>query len=126
MTPSMVCPRRWAARYAKTGIRSGVFLRDSEDLLDGGEPLARPGEAVHAQRHHPALDRVVADVAGGGAAKDEAAGVLVDDEELVDAGAAPVAGPATLVAALAPEQHGAARGLDAERVEVGLGGSVRH
>ena len=43
----------------------------------------------------------------GGAAEHEAARVLVDDEQLVDAAAAPVAGAAALVAALAAVERGA-------------------
>src|SRR5262249_56179997 len=41
---------------------------------------------------------------GGGVGEDGASGFCRDDEELVDADAAAVAGAAALVAALAPEQ----------------------
>src|SRR5689334_115900 len=107
-------------------MRLGVFLRDPEDLLDRGDALAGPLPAVGAERHHAARDRVMTDLPGGRALEDEAAGVLVDDEELVDAGAAAVAGPPALLAALAAEQRDVGPGLDAERVEIGLRRRVGH
>src|SRR2546428_10030054 len=96
---SMVCPRRAAARYMKTGISgSGVFLRDSQHFLDGGDAFAGSRPAVHAQRRHAGLDGQATDLAARRAPENETANVLGDREQLVDGGSATVPGVATLVA----------------------------
>src|SRR2546430_16922491 len=58
------------------------------------------------------------------APKDEAARLFGDREQLVDAGAPAVAGPAALVAAASAVELPVRRPLDPERLEVGGAGRV--
>src|SRR5256886_8792806 len=82
----------------KTGISgSGVFLRDSQHFLDGGDAFAGSRPAVHAQRRHAGLDGQATDLAARRAPENETADVLGDREQLVDGGSAAVPGVATLV-----------------------------
>src|SRR2546425_5163727 len=123
MTPSIVWPRRSAARYTKTGISgSGVFLRDSQHFLDGGDALAGPRPAVRAQRRHAALDSEATDLAARRSPENEAADVLGDYEQLIDGSTATVAGAATLVAPATAIERDAGRSLHAERLDVGRRG----
>src|SRR5438093_1501616 len=126
MTPSIVWPRRSAALYTKTGIASGVFLRDAQDFLDRREPLARTPPSIQAQRHHAGGDGVLPDVAGRRATQHQAPRVFRNREELVDPHAPAIAGAAAVVAALAAEEPGVVGRDDAEGVEVGRAHLVRH
>src|SRR2546422_903398 len=126
MTPSMVWPRRSAALYTKTGMASGVFLGDAQDFLDRRQPLARAAPAVHAQRDHPGRDGVLPDVARRRPTQHQAARVLGDRDQLVDAHAPAVAGAAAFVATLAAEELGVVRCHDAEGVEVSGARRVGH
>src|SRR6267378_3251108 len=119
MTPSMVWPRRSAALYTKTGIASGVFLGDAQDLVDRRQPLARAAPPVHPQRDHPGRDGVLPDVTRRRSTQHQAARILRDGEQLVDTHAPAVAGAATFFAALAAEELGVVRCDDAEGIEVG-------
>src|SRR5437764_2261667 len=119
MTPSIVWPRRSAALYTKTGIASGVFLRDAQDFLDRREPLARTPPSIQAKRHHAGGDGVLPDVAGRRAPQHQAPRVFRDGEELVDAHAPAIAGAAAVVAALATEESRIVARDDAQRVQVG-------
>src|SRR2546425_1208459 len=120
MTPSMVWPRRSAARYMKTGISgSGVFLRDSQHFLDGGDAFARPRPAIHAQRRHAGLDGQATDLPARRAPENETAHVLGDLEQFVDGGPAAVAGVPTLVAPAAAIERHTGRSVDAEGLDVG-------
>src|SRR5213594_3577139 len=93
MTPSMFWPRRSAARYVKTGISgSGVFLRDSQHFLDGGDAFAGPRPAIHTQRRHTTLDGEATDLAARRASENETANILGDREQFVDGGPAAVPG----------------------------------
>src|SRR3989338_9416363 len=95
----MVLPRWSAALYTNTGILL-FLLRQAEDLIDGRDAQLGLGPAVLAQRHHPQLvGRVPADLSRGGFPDNQAPHVFVDDEELVDPRAPPVACAAALVAA---------------------------
>src|SRR5690348_1631193 len=102
------------------------FLRDSEDFLDGGDAGARLGPAVQAQSDHARLHRDATDVAGGRSAEDEAARIFRDREQLVDAGPAPVPGPAALVAAAAAVEPRAVGAGDAQGAELGRRRRVGH
>src|SRR5689334_25044264 len=104
MTPSIVWPRRSAALYMKTGIASGVFLRDAQHFFDRRQPLARSTPAIETQRDHPRRDRVLADVTRRRAAQHQAARILGDREQLIDAHAAAIAGAPAVVAAFAAKQ----------------------
>src|SRR2546427_7048726 len=120
MTPSMVWPRRSAARYTKTGISgSGVFLGDSQDFLDRGHSLAGTRPAVHAKGGHPRLDREAPDLPARRPLENEAANVLVDGEELVDGGSPTVARAPALIAAAAAIEGDARWRIDPERLDVG-------
>src|SRR5581483_6925527 len=117
MTPSTVCPRRSAARYAKTLIERPAarcrscsrLLRDAEDLLHRGETGPRPGPGVLPQRGHAPGHRVAPESVGGRLSGDQAARRLGHAEQLVDADPAAVTGAPALAAARAVEQIHAGR-----------------
>src|SRR5580765_3104934 len=119
MTPSMVCPCRSAARYAKVGIPASIFLGDAQDLLDRGLTRLRLGPSVFPDRDHAAFHGVPADLAGRRLAQDETADLLADQEELVDAHPALVARLPTGLAPLAPVQLRAVPIGDADREQIG-------
>src|SRR5919204_1270678 len=118
MTPSIVWPRRSAALYTKTGIASGVFLRDAQNFLDRREPLARAPPSIQAQRDHAGGDGVLPNIAGRRATQHQAPGVFRDGEELIDPHAAAVTGAAAVVAAFAADEPGVVGRDDAQRVQV--------
>src|SRR3989475_9683948 len=104
----------------KTGISgSGVFLRDSQPFLDGGDAFAGSRPAVHAQRRHAGLDGQATDLAARRAPENETANVLGDREQLVDGGSAAVPGVATLVAPEAAIERHDVRSFHALCREVG-------
>src|SRR5262245_41665142 len=121
ITPSTVCPRRSAARYANTGMALRVFLSDPKDLVDGGHSLLSLGPSVEPQRDHPVVDGLAADLPGGHAAEGETANFLGDLEELVDAGAAAVAGTPALCAPTPAVEGDPVVGLDPQELKIGRG-----
>src|SRR5437870_1980764 len=72
--------------------------RFADDFLDGGHPAEKGPEAGLAERFHALLAAVLAQLVGRHAGRDQVAKLVVDRDELEDAGAAAVAG---VVAALA-------------------------
>src|SRR5204863_198057 len=90
MTPPRARPPPVSARYAKTGI-SALVLRHAQDLGDRGQARTCLRAAVVAQRRHAGRGRVAADLGGVGTRHDERAHRVVDDQQLVDGGAAAVA-----------------------------------
>src|SRR5262249_2978873 len=126
MTPSIVWPRRSAALYKKTGIGPAIFLGDPEHFPDRRQPLPRAPPAVGAQRDHAGPHRVMSEVAARRAPQHEAARVLGDREELIDAHAPAVAGAAAILTPLAAIERRAGRRRHAERVEIALARPVRH
>src|SRR5207249_5517707 len=77
-----------------------------------------------SQRDHAGFERDATDLAGGRSPENQAARVLRDREQLVDARSPAVAGAATLVAAGAPIEARPVGAGDAERAEVGRRRSV--
>src|SRR5262249_21093204 len=120
MTPSIVWPRRSAARYTKTGISgSGVFLGDPQDFLDRRDAVARLRPSVRPQGGHPRLDGESTDLAARRPTQDHAAHILGDREQLVDGGASAVARATALLAAETAKERDAGRRRHAEPLDVG-------
>src|SRR6185369_4852960 len=93
LRPSTVFPRPSSALYSKTGMGSVEVLGgDRQDLGGGGDPERDLVRAVLHERQHAALDRRLLDRARVDVLQDELPHVVVDEHELVDAGAALVAG----------------------------------
>src|SRR6185503_4545894 len=89
--------------------RHGRALRagDAQHFVERGHALANPAKAVLAKAQHSLAHRVRAQLALGGAVVDHVPRLVVGHEELVDSGAALVAGE---VARTAPR-----RAVDAVR-----------
>jgi hypothetical protein len=82
------------------GAGCSVGFGDAEDFLNGGEARWRPCACRPAEGDHAAFEAEAAELGDVGVAGDDVAELVVDDEQLVDADAAGVAGLAALVAAL--------------------------
>src|SRR5262249_45620569 len=76
-----------------------LYLRDPDALGDGRVAVAHVAPAVLAQRAHALLHRRVLDQPRRRTLQDQPLDRIGDRQELVDAGAAPVPGVGTLLAA---------------------------
>src|SRR5215471_14931713 len=111
---------RVAGETSVTGASTAsVFLGHAQNFLDGGEPRARFGPPVLTERDHPALHGGAPNLGGRRAPEDEAANVLGDDEQLVDADPALVARLSTRVTARAPIEFRSLAVRDSDGEEIG-------
>ena len=124
MTPSMgtALPVRGAVGEDRHARSSSWVTR--HDLRHRRDPGARLGPAVLAQRDHAARDRVAAELARRRPRQDQLACILGEPEQLVDPGAAAIAGAAALVATRAARERDARGVRDAEREQIGGIGMV--
>src|SRR4051812_46926538 len=90
-TPETLRPLASSAWYWKA-CKAVLFARDAHDLFEADHALLRPAHAVVAKRAHAARRRMGAQRLLRRAIVDQLAQVVVDGEELIDAGAAAIAG----------------------------------
>src|SRR5262249_37408362 len=81
------------------------FARNAKHFLEAGLARAHPAHPVLAQALHALRARVVPQVGLGGAVVDEAAGLVVDEQQLEDPAAALVAGERAGLAARRGEKR---------------------
>src|SRR5439155_4849169 len=103
ITPRASLPSGFRAVYLNFGIVLCPSARvdDPDDFGNGGDVVVDEGETLLEQGAHPLGDGHAADLLLGGPPDDEALHLGGDPEELVDADAVFVAGPAAEVAAFA-------------------------
>src|SRR5207244_5128109 len=103
---------RRAASPVLTVRPSYVLLGDGEDLGDGGLAQRDLARAVVEENEHALLHRLLLDGRAVDVLEHQLADVVVDEQQLVDAGAAAVAGLVALVAADRLEDEISAKRLE--------------
>src|SRR5207249_10265667 len=100
ITPRVSRPVASSALYSKPDMLGAdaysrpirdSFSRNTQHFLEAGLACAHPAQAVLAQAFHAAAARVLAQVGLGGAVVDQAPGLVVDEQQLENSGAALVA-----------------------------------
>src|SRR5205085_10637031 len=80
------------ASRAPARVATALDLRNTQHLLDGGQPATNLGPAIRKQWHHAFLERQCTELGARGPLGDRDADVVAHAEQLIDSNAATISG----------------------------------